>query len=226
MPCALAISPCHSQASHQFLFLYTSLAPRVSFALSEMAFLKEFDSLYDGVYVSIQYLKLIEMTSIGLFHDFYGIFWQMSYIPFAGMGYVNKAIGSGLAPWPARLTSPPPRLADFGYSNEMCEAFSTYPRTYDLRHAWTILSGVAKKDCSPEDLLIETDRIVRPTSFIIFRDNQPMIDFVKKYLTALHWEAVATADSSSDSAVQDGDEIVFIIQKKLWRTTESFSDAE
>lgn len=29
--------------------------------------------------------------------------------------------GSGLAPWPARLTSPPPRLADFGYSSEMWE---------------------------------------------------------------------------------------------------------
>lgn len=24
--------------------------------------------------------------------------------------------GSGLAPWPARLTTPPPRLADFGIS--------------------------------------------------------------------------------------------------------------
>lgn len=33
----------------------------------------------------------------------------------------NRAKGSGLAPWPARLTTPPPRLADFGYSNEMFE---------------------------------------------------------------------------------------------------------
>jgi len=31
----------------------------------------------------------------------------------------HKVGGSELAPWPARLTSPPPRLADFGYSNEM-----------------------------------------------------------------------------------------------------------
>lgn len=216
----------------------------------------------------------------------------------------NKAKGSGLAPWPARLTSPPPRLADFGYSNEMfekdtelwrervdkywslmskkiksdtirnimdmkanmgsfgaalkdkdvwvmnvvpqdgpntlkviydrgligathdwCEAFSTYPRTYDLLHAWTVLSDVAKKDCSPEDLLIEMDRVLRPTGFVIFRDKQPMIDFVKKYLTALHWEAVATADSGSDSA-QDSDEVVFIIQKKLWLTSGSFRDTE
>lgn len=33
----------------------------------------------------------------------------------------QKAKGSGLAPWPARLTSPPPRLADFGYSSDMFE---------------------------------------------------------------------------------------------------------
>jgi hypothetical protein len=33
----------------------------------------------------------------------------------------HKAKGTGLAPWPARLTTPPPRLADFGYSAEMFE---------------------------------------------------------------------------------------------------------
>ncbi|PRQ36610.1 putative S-adenosyl-L-methionine-dependent methyltransferase [Rosa chinensis] len=32
----------------------------------------------------------------------------------------HREKGSGLAPWPARLTTPP-RLADFGYSNEMFE---------------------------------------------------------------------------------------------------------
>lgn len=88
-----------------------------------------------------------------------------------------------------------------------------------MLHAWTVLSDVAKKDCSPEDLLIEMDRMLRPTGFIIIRDKQPMIDFVKKYLTALHWEAVATADSSSD-------EVVLIIQKKLWLTSGSFRDTE
>ncbi|CAL1411042.1 unnamed protein product [Linum trigynum] len=33
----------------------------------------------------------------------------------------HQVKGSGLAPWPARLTTPPPRLADFGYSNDMFE---------------------------------------------------------------------------------------------------------
>lgn len=32
---------------------------------------------------------------------------------------MHVARGSGLAPWPARLTTAPPRLADFDYTSEM-----------------------------------------------------------------------------------------------------------
>lgn len=67
--------------------------------------------------------------------------------------------------------------------------------------------------------------MLRPTGFIIIRDKQHVIDFVKKYLTAMHWEAVATADSSSDSE-QDSNEVVLVVQKKLWLTTESFRNTE
>ncbi|CAK9187799.1 unnamed protein product [Ilex paraguariensis] len=216
----------------------------------------------------------------------------------------HRTMGSGLAPWPARSTSPPPRLADFGYSNEMfekdterwrrrvenywnllspkiqsdtlrnlmdmkanlgsfgaalkekdvwvmnvvpedgpntlkliydrgligtvhnwCEAFSTYPRTYDLLHAWTVFSDMEKKGCSAEDLLIEMDRMLRPTGFVIIRDKPPVIEFVKKYLPALHWEAVGTSDFTSDTD-QDRDELVFVIQKKVWLTSEGFRDSE
>ncbi|XP_034685470.1 probable methyltransferase PMT3 [Vitis riparia] len=209
----------------------------------------------------------------------------------------HKSRGSELAPWPARATAPPPRLADFGYSKDIfekdtevwmqrvesywnllspkitsdtlrnlmdmkanlgsfaaalkgkdvwvmnvvpedgpntlkliydrgligtihnwCEAFSTYPRTYDLLHAWTVFSDIEKKGCSAEDLLIEMDRILRPTGFVIIRDKPSVIEFVKKYLTALHWEAVSNE--------RDGDELVFLIQKKIWLTSESLRDTE
>uniref|UniRef100_A0A6N2KQ73 Methyltransferase n=1 Tax=Salix viminalis TaxID=40686 RepID=A0A6N2KQ73_SALVM len=201
----------------------------------------------------------------------------------------HKAKGSGLAPWPARLAAPPPRLADFGYSNEMfekdteiwqqrvenywnllspkirpdtlrnlmdmkanlgsfaaalkskdvwvmnvvhedgpntlkiiydrgligtvhswCESFSTYPRTYDLLHAWMVFSDIEKKGCSAGDLLIEMDRILRPTGFVIIRDKRPVVEFVKKHLSALHWEAVATAEAEGESAEQDEDDM------KVW----------
>ena len=67
------------------------------------------------------------------------------------------------------------------------------------------------------------DRMLRPTGFIIIRDKQTVVDYIKRYLVALHWEAVATGDSESE---QDGDEMVFIIQKKLWLTSESLRDTE
>lgn len=94
-----------------------------------------------------------------------------------------------------------------------------------MLHAWTVFSDIEKKGCSGEDLLLEMDRILRPTGFIIIQDKQSVIEFVKKYLSALHWEAVATADSSAEPD-QEGDEVVFVIQKKLWLTSESFRDTE
>lgn len=88
-----------------------------------------------------------------------------------------------------------------------------------------MFSDIEKKGCSAEDLLLEMDRLLRPTGFIIVRDRKPVIEFVKKYLQALHWEAVATADDSSDSD-QDGDDLVLVIQKKLWLTSDSVRESE
>ncbi|XP_010542936.1 PREDICTED: probable methyltransferase PMT3 isoform X2 [Tarenaya hassleriana] len=211
--------------------------------------------------------------------------------------HMNK--GSGLAPWPERLTSPPPRLAHFGYSAHMfkkdtelwrkrvddywnmlspriesdtlrnimdmkadigsfaaalkdkdvwvmnvvpedgpqtlkliydrgligtahnwCEAFSTYPITYDLLHAWTVLSDTErKKGCGPIDLMLEMDRILRPNGFVIFRDEQRIVDSVKNYLTALRWDVVASSNPG-----QDGDNAVFVVQKKMWIFNGSFPE--
>ncbi|PQQ03438.1 putative methyltransferase PMT3 [Prunus yedoensis var. nudiflora] len=214
----------------------------------------------------------------------------------------HRAKGSGLAPWPARLTSPPPRLGDFGHSNDVfekdmevwqqrvdsywnllspkinsdtlrnvmdmkanlgsfaaalknkdvwvmnvvpedgpntlkiiydrgligtvhsVEAFSTYPRTYDLLHAWTLFSDIERKGCSGVDLLIEMDRILRPKGFVIVRDKRKVVEFINKYMKALHWEAVATADAEGGS--EQDDDVVFIVQKKIWRTSESFRNVE
>ncbi|KAL2599125.1 hypothetical protein AAZV13_10G034700 [Glycine max] len=217
---------------------------------------------------------------------------------------MHRAKGAGLAPWPARLTTPPPRLADFNYSTEMfekdteywqqevtnywkmlgnkikpdtirnvmdmkanlgsfaaalkdkdvwvmnvvpengantlkiiydrgllgtvhnwCEAFSTYPRTYDLLHAWTIFSDIIEKECSPEDLLIEMDRILRPKGFIIVHDKRSVVLSIKKFLPALHWVAVVTSNVEQDSN-QGKDDAVLIIQKKMWLTSESIRISE
>ncbi|KAH0861887.1 hypothetical protein HID58_079098 [Brassica napus] len=110
-------------------------------------------------------------------------------------------------------------------------AFSTYPRTYDLLHAWTVFSDIKSKGCSVEDLLLEMDRILRPTGFIIIRDKESIVESIKKYMKALHWEVVAlekvTTGSELDQDNEDGENnVVFIVRKKLWLTSESLRDNE
>ncbi|XP_014496241.1 probable methyltransferase PMT3 [Vigna radiata var. radiata] len=221
---------------------------------------------------------------------------------------MHKAKGSGLAPWPARLTTPPPRLAEIHYSTKMfekdlevwqervdnywsklgskikagtirnvmdmranigsfaaalkdkdvwvmnvvpqnepkslaiiydrgligavhnwCEAFSTYPRTYDLLHAWTVFSDIIKKECSPEDLLIEMDRILRPKGFIIVYDKRSVVEYVRKYLPALHWDVLTIYDidqGKDENDDEDDDHAVVIIQKKMWLTSDSIQVSE
>lgn len=230
----------------------------------------------------------------------YGVPMEACITPYSDQ--VQKARGSGLVPWPARSTAPPPRLDDLGYSSDYfekdteiwqervksywdllspklkpnslrnimdmkanlgsfaaalkdkdvwvmnvvpedgantlkiiydrgligsvhnwCEAYSTYPRTYDLLHAWSVFSDIEKKGCSPEDLMLEMDRMLRPTGFIIVRDKRPVVEYIKKYLSALRWDVVASADGDSSSE-QDEDEVVFVIRKKMWATSDTLRD--
>ncbi|KAI3960125.1 hypothetical protein MKW98_016849 [Papaver atlanticum] len=112
-----------------------------------------------------------------------------------------------------------------GSVHNWCEAYSTYPRTYDLLHAWNVFSDIEKKGCSGEDLLLEMDRMLRPTGFVIIRDKKPIVEYIKKYLSALHWDAIATAEGESTSE-QDEDEAVLIIRKKIWLTSGILRDSE
>lgn len=100
-----------------------------------------------------------------------------------------------------------------------------------MLHAWTVFSDIRNKGCSAEDLLIEMDRILRPTGYVIIRDKQSVVESIKKYLQALHWEIVAsekvTSGSELDQDNEDGENnVVFIVQKKLWLTSESLKDTE
>ena len=75
------------------------------------------------------------------------------------------------------------------------------------------------------------DRILRPTGFIIIRDKESIVESIKKYMKALHWEVVAlekvTTGSELDQDNEDGENnVVFIVRKKLWLTSESLRDNE
>ncbi|XP_064977538.1 probable methyltransferase PMT2 isoform X2 [Musa acuminata AAA Group] len=67
-----------------------------------------------------------------------------------------------------------------------CEAFSTYPRTYDLIHANGVFSLYQNK-CKMEDILLEMDRILRPEGAVILRDDVDVLMKVKKMVTGMRW---------------------------------------
>lgn len=68
-----------------------------------------------------------------------------------------------------------------------CEAFSTYPRTYDLIHAYGIFSMYADK-CDFIDIFLEMDRILRPEGAVILRDHVDIIAKAKKEAERLGWQ--------------------------------------
>ncbi|KAE9449049.1 hypothetical protein C3L33_19044, partial [Rhododendron williamsianum] len=103
-----------------------------------------------------------------------------------------------------------------GTVHDWCESFSTYPRTYDLLHAWTVFSEIESRGCSAEDLLIEMDRILRPEGFVIIRDKPSVINHVRKFLTALRWDGWLSEVEPRIDALSSNEERVLIARKKLW----------
>ncbi|GER51495.1 S-adenosyl-L-methionine-dependentmethyltransferases superfamily protein, partial [Striga asiatica] len=75
-----------------------------------------------------------------------------------------------------------------GIYHDWCEAFSTYPRTYDLIHANGVFS-LYKDKCDFEDILLEMDRILRPEGTIIFRDNVDVLVKVKRMIGGLRYDS-------------------------------------
>ncbi|KAJ4756330.1 S-adenosyl-L-methionine-dependent methyltransferases superfamily protein [Rhynchospora pubera] len=78
-----------------------------------------------------------------------------------------------------------------GIYHDWCEAFSTYPRTYDLIHADGVFSLYQSK-CKMEDILLEMDRILRPEGAVIIRDNFEILAKVNKMVKGMRWKTKMT----------------------------------
>eukprot|EP00475_Leptophrys_vorax_P000452 TRINITY_DN10247_c0_g2_i3.p1 TRINITY_DN10247_c0_g2~~TRINITY_DN10247_c0_g2_i3.p1 ORF type:complete len:464 (-),score=34.83 TRINITY_DN10247_c0_g2_i3:225-1442(-) len=102
-----------------------------------------------------------------------------------------------------------------GVYHDWCEAFSTYPRTYDLLHGWKIVSIVLKSKCTLDSFLLELDRILRPKGIVIFRDTADAIDTVSKRLKAIKW--IAYKGPVTRKAADGSSEVVLVAQKRFWR---------
>ncbi|KAJ3690358.1 hypothetical protein LUZ61_019522 [Rhynchospora tenuis] len=75
-----------------------------------------------------------------------------------------------------------------GSYQDWCEAMSTYPRTYDLLHADSILK-LYKDRCDMEDILLEMDRILRPEGTVIFRDDVDTLVKIKSISDGMRWDS-------------------------------------
>ncbi|KAJ4874504.1 putative pectin methyltransferase QUA2 [Raphanus sativus] len=89
-----------------------------------------------------------------------------------------------------------------GVLHDWCEAFPSYPRTYDLVHADNLLSlqtSQHRSSCSLLNIFTEIDRLLRPEGWVIIRDTAQLVEAARALTTQLKWEArVIEVESSSE----------------------------
>lgn len=108
-----------------------------------------------------------------------------------------------------------------GIYHDWCEAFSTYPRTYDLIHANGLFS-LYKDKCNAEDILLEMDRILRPEGAVIFRDQVDVLVKVKKLASGMRWKT-KMVDHEDGPLVPE--KVLFVV-KEYWVAGGSNSTSE
>ncbi|KAI3904382.1 hypothetical protein MKW98_014562 [Papaver atlanticum] len=104
-----------------------------------------------------------------------------------------------------------------GTYHDWCEAFSTYPRTYDLLHLDSLFSAESQR-CDMKYVLLEMDRIVRPGGYVIIRESSYFLDAISTIAKAMKWSC---KQEDTEYAVEN--EKVLICQKKLWYSSSSKS---
>lgn len=96
--------------------------------------------------------------------------WVMNVVPVSGPNTLPVIYDRGL----------------IGVAHDWCEAFDTYPRTYDLLHASGLFS-VEEKRCNIADIILEMDRIMRPGGSAFLRDTRPVLAKVEVIAKAMGW---------------------------------------
>lgn len=75
-----------------------------------------------------------------------------------------------------------------GTYQDWCEAFSTYPRTYDFIHADNVFSMYQDR-CDTTNILLEMDRILRPEGAVVFRDSVEVLVKIQAIANGMRWES-------------------------------------
>ncbi|OIW09607.1 hypothetical protein TanjilG_28206 [Lupinus angustifolius] len=97
-----------------------------------------------------------------------------------------------------------------GTFHDWCEPFSTYPRTYDMLHLDGLFSAESHR-CEMKYVLLEMDRILRPTGYAIIRESSYFVDAIATIAKGMRWGC------RKEKTVNGSEmEKILICQKKLW----------
>ncbi|KAL0407984.1 UNVERIFIED_CONTAM: putative methyltransferase PMT20 [Sesamum radiatum] len=104
-----------------------------------------------------------------------------------------------------------------GTFHDWCEAFSTYPRTYDLLHLDGLFTAESNR-CEMKYVLLEMDRILRPNGYALIRESSYFMDSITAIATGMKWEC--RKENTEPGA--EGENIL-ICQKQLWYSSQQSS---
>uniref|UniRef100_A0A0D9XTW1 Methyltransferase n=1 Tax=Leersia perrieri TaxID=77586 RepID=A0A0D9XTW1_9ORYZ len=108
-----------------------------------------------------------------------------------------------------------------GMYHDWCEAFSTYPRSYDLIHGNGVFT-LYKDKCKMEDILLEMDRILRPEGTVILRDDVEILLKVKRIASGMRWKMIMANHEDSPHIPEK----VLYAVKRYWTAGDKNSEPE
>ncbi|XP_020575868.1 probable pectin methyltransferase QUA2 [Phalaenopsis equestris] len=121
--------------------------------------------------------------------------WVMNVVPTTSYNYLPLILDRGF----------------IGVQHDWCDAFPTYPRTYDAVLAKGLLSTHQQHRCSIPDIFLEVDRILRPEGWVIVHDSAPLVELLRSVITQMRWEARMVEIEANK------DERLLICQKPFFR---------
>ncbi|CAL0331619.1 unnamed protein product [Lupinus luteus] len=104
-----------------------------------------------------------------------------------------------------------------GTYHDWCEAFSTYPRTYDLLHLDGLFTDESHR-CEMKYVLLEMDRILRPGGHAIIRESSYFVDAIATLAKGMRW---GCRKENTEYGVEK--EKILICQKKLGNSSKKGS---
>ncbi|XP_054791908.1 probable methyltransferase PMT21 [Prosopis cineraria] len=97
-----------------------------------------------------------------------------------------------------------------GTFHDWCEAFSTYPRTYDLLHLDGLFTAESHR-CEMKYVMLEMDRILRPAGHAIIRESTYFVDAIATMAEGMRWQC---RHENTEYDIET--EKILICQKTLW----------